>query len=112
MLNDIGPVIERDGLARIVAYVGRVPLPADWEEATALVTRHEPAAIHRRSPRAVGRIRASVFNDDNGLPAPAYDPELAKAHLPDAGRSPELWPQFAALAHVPLLVSAASTPTS
>ena len=34
VLNDIGPVIEREGLARIVAYVGRVPLPADWKEAT------------------------------------------------------------------------------
>ena len=39
VLNDIGPVIERDGLSRIVAYVGRVPLPADWEEATELVAR-------------------------------------------------------------------------
>src|ERR1700730_4002352 len=34
VLNDIGPVIEREGLARIVAYVGRVPLPATWAEAT------------------------------------------------------------------------------
>ena len=39
VLNDIGPVIEREGLARIVAYVGRVPLPGDWKEATELVTR-------------------------------------------------------------------------
>jgi len=26
VLNDIGPVIEREGLTRIIAYVGRVPL--------------------------------------------------------------------------------------
>ncbi len=37
MLNDVGPVLERDGLARIVAYIGRMPLPRDWNEATELV---------------------------------------------------------------------------
>src|SRR5262245_27190411 len=34
VLNDIGPVIEPDGLARIVAYIGRMPVPADWDDAT------------------------------------------------------------------------------
>src|SRR5690606_30155369 len=33
VLNDIGPVIEREGLLRIISYVGRVPLPASWPEA-------------------------------------------------------------------------------
>jgi pimeloyl-ACP methyl ester carboxylesterase len=104
VLNDIGPVIEREGLARIVAYVGRVPLPADWEEATALV--HE---MNRRQFTAVraeewGEIARQIFNDDNGLPAPAYDPQLSKAITVMDGPTPELWPQFAALAHVPVLV--------
>ena len=94
VLNDIGPVIEREGLARIVAYVGRVPLPADWKEATELV--HE---MNRRQFPAVpaeqwGEFARQVFNDDNGLPAPAYDPKLAKAislmdgaDRPSCGRS-------------------------
>ena len=33
VLNDIGPVIEREGLSRIAGYVGRTPLPATWAEA-------------------------------------------------------------------------------
>ncbi|MGI9463949.1 MAG: alpha/beta fold hydrolase, partial [Aestuariivirgaceae bacterium] len=33
VFNDIGPVIEPDGLARIVQYVGRVPQFANWREA-------------------------------------------------------------------------------
>ena len=79
VLNDIGPVIEREGLARIVAYVGRVPLPADWPEATELV-----AEMNRRQFPAVTaeqweEFARQVFNDDNGLPAPAYDPNLSKA---------------------------------
>ena len=44
-----------------------------------------------------------MFNDDNGLPAPGYDPKLAKAISLMDGPMPELWPQFAALAHVPVL---------
>jgi len=103
VLNDIGPVIERDGLARIVAYVGRVPLPATWKEATALV--HE---MNRRQFPAVPaeqweEVARQQFNDDNGLPAPGYDPELAKAISVMDGPVPELWPQFTALSHVPLL---------
>ena len=39
VLNDIGPVIEREGLARIVAYVGRVPLPATGRKRPSSCTR-------------------------------------------------------------------------
>jgi pimeloyl-ACP methyl ester carboxylesterase len=104
VLNDIGPVIEREGLARIIAYVGRVPLPDDWEEATELVyemNRRQFTAIPKEQWEEFAR---AVFNDDNGLPAPAYDPQLAKAISMMDGPTPELWPQFAALSHVPVLV--------
>lgn len=103
VLNDIGPVIEREGLARIVAYVGRVPLPAEWEEATELVyemNRRQFTAIPREEWPEIAR---QFFNDDNGLPAAAYDPQLAKAISVMDGPTPELWPQFTALAHVPVL---------
>ena len=103
VLNDIGPVIEREGLARIVAYVGRVPLPADWQEATQLVyemNRRQFTAVHADEWEAIAR---QIFNDDNGLPAASYDPKLARAISMMDGPTPELWPQFGALAHVPLL---------
>ncbi len=103
VLNDIGPVIEREGLTRIVAYVGRVPLPANWDEATQLV--HE---MNRRQFNAVPaeqweEVARQLFNDDNGLPAASYDPNLSRAISVMDGPTPELWPQFSALAHVPVL---------
>jgi pimeloyl-ACP methyl ester carboxylesterase len=103
VLNDIGPAIEREGLARIIAYIGRVPLPADWTEATALIKE-----MHQRQFTAVTaqqweEVAHQVFNDDNGLPAPAYDPNLSKAISIMSGETPDLWPQFAALSHVPVL---------
>jgi pimeloyl-ACP methyl ester carboxylesterase len=103
VLNDIGPVIEREGLARIVAYVGRVPLPADWQEATQLIyemNRRQFTAVPTEQWEEFAR---QIFNDDNGLPASSYDPRLAKAISMMDGPTPELWPQFAALAHVPML---------
>jgi len=80
-----------------------VPLPATWKEATALV--HE---MNRRQFPAVPaeqweEVARQQFNDDNGLPAPGYDPELAKAISVMDGPVPELWPLFTALSHVPLL---------
>jgi pimeloyl-ACP methyl ester carboxylesterase len=91
-------------LARIVAYIGRVPLPATWEEAAALV-----AEMNRRQFPAVtaqqwAEFARQVFNDDNGLPAPSYDPNLSKAISLATADLPDLWPQFTALSHAPTLV--------
>lgn len=103
ILNDIGPVMERDGISRIVAYVGRIPIPNDWDEATRMV-----ASLHQRAFTAVPEaqwqeVARQVFNDEHGLPAPAYDPNLAKAVSLLDGPPPDLWPQFMSLARVPIL---------
>jgi pimeloyl-ACP methyl ester carboxylesterase len=104
VLNDIGPVIEREGLARIVAYVGRVPLPATWKEATDLVTEMNRRQFPSVTAQQWAEFARQVFNDDNGLPAPSYDPNLSKAISLLSGELPDLWPQFAALNHAPMLV--------
>jgi pimeloyl-ACP methyl ester carboxylesterase len=104
ILNDIGPVIEREGLARIVAYVGRVPLPADWKEATDLVYEMNRRQFTGVPAAQWAEFARQVFNDEHGLPAESYDAKLAKAVSVLGGPTPELWPQFQALAHVPLLV--------
>jgi pimeloyl-ACP methyl ester carboxylesterase len=103
VLNDIGPVMERDGLARMVAYVGRVPLPATWSEATERVFEMNRRAFPAVSAQQWAEFARQVFNDENDLPAPGYDPNLAKAVTMIGGPTPELWPQFAALTPLPLL---------
>jgi hypothetical protein len=97
VLNDIGPVLEAAGLARIIAYVGRMPLPRDWNEAAAQVR-----SINRRDFTALSdaeweEFARQVFNEENGRPAPAYDKSLAKAISigwgpgRSCGRSSPLW---------------------
>lgn len=106
VLNDIGPVIETAGLARIIGYVGKTPAPASWEEAVSLVRRmNEPffPALDDAEWQAVTR---QFYADADGRPQADYDPRLAKTLKQiDLGRKiPAMWPQFAALAGNSVLV--------
>lgn len=106
VLNDIGPVIETAGLARIIGYVGKTPAPASWEEAVSIVRRmNEPffPALDDAEWRAVTR---QFYADVDGCPQADYDPKLAKTLKQiDLGRKiPTMWPQFTALADKSVLV--------
>jgi pimeloyl-ACP methyl ester carboxylesterase len=103
VLNDIGPVIEREGLARIVAYIGRIPTPADWEEATRIVCQMNQRQFPAVSKEEWAEQARAWFNDDNGLPALGYDPDIARALSLTDEPIPEMWPQFGALAPMPVL---------
>jgi pimeloyl-ACP methyl ester carboxylesterase len=103
VLNDIGPVIERDGLARIIAYVGRVPLPGTWAEATALVKSLNERAFPYETHATWEQVARQQFNEENDRPAPGYDNKLSKSLALSDGPLPAMWPQFTALARVPVL---------
>lgn len=103
ILNDIGPVMERDGISRIVAYVGRIPVPNDWEEAARMVAGLYQRAFTAVSPPQWEEVARQLFNDDHGLPVPSYDPNLAKAVSLLEGPPPDLWPQFLSLSRLPVL---------
>jgi pimeloyl-ACP methyl ester carboxylesterase len=104
VLNDIGPVVEREGLARIIAYVGRVPLPADWREAAQLVRDMNQRQFTAVPAEQWAEVARAWFNDEKGLPTPGYDRNIAKALSLLDGPIPQLWPQFGALARIPALV--------
>lgn len=103
VLNDIGPVIEIDGLARIAGYVGRAPLPGSWPEAAKMVRdmnrRHFPAI----SDKVWEEVARALFNERSGRPAPGYDTNLSQALSVLNGPIPELWPQFEAARRLPIM---------
>jgi pimeloyl-ACP methyl ester carboxylesterase len=103
ILNDIGPVIEREGLARIIAYVGRIPVPATWREAADLVRSMSERAFPSIPEMAWDSIARQWFNEADGRPAPGYDPRLHETLVLGEGALPDVWPQFMALKNIPLM---------
>ena len=104
ILNDIGPVIERDGLSRIASYVGRTPLPRDWKEAAAMVRDMNKNAFTAVSEEEWEPIARQLFNERKGRPAPGYDAKLGQAFSSIDGPIPPLWAQFEALKRLPVMV--------
>jgi pimeloyl-ACP methyl ester carboxylesterase len=106
VLNDIGPVIEIEGLLRIKSYVGRLPAPRDFSDAAAMLQR----AGGRQFPKLTAddwRVQARrTWRQDGDRLVLDYDPRLSQtlASLDPAAALPTLWPQFDALAGVPVMV--------
>ncbi len=106
ILNDIGPVIQTAGLARIMGYAGKIPVPRDWDEANAIVRE-----MYRRQFTALGDgewavFASQLFNEENGRPAAAYDPMVGKAlsEVDIAKPVPTMWEHFESLLKKPLMV--------
>ena len=104
VLNDIGPVVDIDGLSRIAGYIGRIPLPHSWADAGRMVKDMNKQQFPRVSDAEWGEVARQFFNEANGLPARGYDPKLSNALSVLDGPMPALWPQFEAMKRVPLLV--------
>jgi pimeloyl-ACP methyl ester carboxylesterase len=104
ILNDIGPVIETDGLMRIAGYVGRTPLPNSWADAARMVRDMNAERFPVVSEPQWEELARQFYNETKGRPAPGYDPAVGRSLSVLDGPMPELWPQFEALKRVPLLV--------
>ena len=106
VLNDIGPEIDAKGLMRIKAYVGKLPQPRSFEEGAEILRRLADAQFPKLTTADWITLAKRGWRNDGRRLVPTYDPALARslaAFSPDR-RLPTMWPQFAALTHVPLLV--------
>ncbi|SEN23401.1 Pimeloyl-ACP methyl ester carboxylesterase [Sphingomonas gellani] len=106
VLNDIGPVIEPAGLARIRGYVGRASSFPTWmhaaravQEANADIYPHwglsDWLAMAKRSYRLTGAGRIVLD----------YDLKIAEPFRGQAdAEAPDMWAAFSALGDVPTLI--------
>jgi len=102
-LNDIGPVIEPEGLDRIDAYIGRNPAARSHGEAAMALARAMPE-FDVPASRWAEEARKHFIKTDQGLQI-NYDPALRDAYLAArAGGAGDLWPMFAACEGLPLAV--------
>jgi pimeloyl-ACP methyl ester carboxylesterase len=106
ILNDIGPVIELSGLLRIQSYVGRLPAPENYADAARILRGLFAAQFPNLSDEDWLGSARRVFKQEGGRLAPTYDARIAET-LREISREtvvPDLWPQFDALAQVPVMV--------
>jgi pimeloyl-ACP methyl ester carboxylesterase len=106
VLNDIGPVIEVEGLARIKSYVGRLPTPASFSDAAAILRRLFAAQFPKLSEDEWMAFARRSFEEDSGRLVPTYDPKIAMTleGIDLAQPLQPLWAQFDALAGAPMMV--------
>ncbi len=106
VLNDIGPAIEPKGLFRIKSYLGRLPQPKSFDDATAILRQLFGAQFPKLSPEQWAQFTRRTFERRDGSFKPRYDPRLAGLlkGVSMTRALPSLWPQFDALAAVPLMV--------
>jgi pimeloyl-ACP methyl ester carboxylesterase len=101
ILNDVGPEIARDGLARIFNYVGRNPAGRTTEVYADLLSR-SPGFDAVPMSRWLDEARKQTVQTPDGLRIP-YDPALRESFLAAFDGPPvDLWPLFDALAGLPL----------
>jgi pimeloyl-ACP methyl ester carboxylesterase len=106
VLNDIGPVIEPEGLMRIKSYVGKLPQAANFEDAAHILRRLFGNQFPRLGDDDWSAFAHRIFKEVRGRIVPDYDPKLAAAlEGLDAGqRLPAMWTEFDSLARVPMMV--------
>jgi len=104
VLNDIGPVVDMDGLSRIAGYIGRIPHPHSWADAGRIVCDMNAKQFPRVSDAEWIEIARQLFNEADGKPAPGYDPKLSHSLSVLDGPMPALWAQFESLKRVPVMV--------
>lgn len=105
VLNDIGPVIEMEGLLRIKGYVGKVPRPRDYADGVTVLrglfgsqfprlTDEQWLAWAKRSWEQRGNTLTARYDDRLGNTLESVSSEAP----------PPLWALFDALPPVPVMV--------
>ncbi|WP_170426800.1 alpha/beta fold hydrolase [Ruegeria arenilitoris] len=103
VLNDVGPVLEPAGIAKIMDYVGKPPVSKTYDLAAkalhiAMAPQFPDVPLERW--QEVAEIQFEKTADGLGL---TYDPALRTAILEQAavGAAPDLWMFFEALKDIP-----------
>lgn len=101
IINDVGPEVAKEGLARIAAYTGQPVEIHSWADARDVARRNNEIAFPDRDDAFWDAFARRVFREGTeGAPVLNYDPDIA-VPIRAAGEKalvPNLWPFFRRLA--------------
>jgi pimeloyl-ACP methyl ester carboxylesterase len=106
ILNDIGPVIEPDGLMRIKSYAGKIPRPRNKAEAVVTLRRLFGAQFPNLNDADWRSWAERAWQEGSDGLVARYDQKLAETlnDITPEQPLPDLWAQFDALPQVPVMV--------
>ncbi len=105
VLNDIGPTINPEGVRLIADMVQTPPLYRDWPEAAAMLAHYNKVNFPDLRPADWLAFARRTCRETQAGVVPDYDPAIGRAFA-SAGdaAAPDLWPVFAQLVAIPILV--------
>lgn len=106
VLNDIGPVVSAEGLARIKGYVGKGRPVRSWEDAIEQTIATSGTAFPHYVRSDWERwVRRTYAENEAGQPELLYDPAIARSLGGSDGNAvpPNTWRLFDGLRHLPCL---------
>lgn len=100
IINDVGPEVAKEGLARIASYTGQPVETPTWAEAAAYAKRTNEVALPHYADADWDAFARRVFTEGpDGAPVLDYDPDIM-VPIRAAGTKalvPNLWPMFGRL---------------
>jgi pimeloyl-ACP methyl ester carboxylesterase len=104
VLNDIGPVVDPKGIARIAGYVGKGADVRSWEAAADAMKALNAPFFPEFGPADWLRFARRTYREESdGTLRPDYDPAIAEATRTGSAVPADLWGLYAALAKIPTL---------
>jgi pimeloyl-ACP methyl ester carboxylesterase len=105
VMNDVGPVIEAEGLAGLMRGLEATPAAfADWPEAEAALRSRLAPTFPGLTPADWAAFARRSFAERDGRPVADWDPALVAVSAAALAQPlPDLWPLFGALSGVPVL---------
>jgi pimeloyl-ACP methyl ester carboxylesterase len=104
VINDVGPDIQQEGVARILDYIGRDDPQPDWETAAQALERRLPLLGLQGAARWRRLAEGTYRMGEDGRLHVDWDTEIARPLRLRPRPPADLWPLFHALRGVPMLV--------
>lgn len=105
VLNDVGPEVAAEGLARISQYSGKLPPVSNWREAREQAREVYGIAWRDLDEDYWDRLARRGYRErGSGKPRLDMDPNIGRALREIGPGTDDLWQVFAALDEIPVLV--------